>query len=76
MKKLATALACAAMLVAGGAVAQDKKDAKTADVKKMTMQECKDYMAMAQKDAKTKDAKKDTMCADVMKADKKDAPKK
>ena len=38
----------------------------------MTMQECKDHMAMAKKDGMKKDdamMKKDTMCGDMMKKD-------
>lgn len=47
----------------------------------MTMQQCKDHMAMAKKDGMKKDdamMKKDSMCADMMKKEeaKKDAPKK
>ena len=40
--------------------------------KPMTMQECKDHMAMTKKDGMKKDdamMKKDTMCADMMKKD-------
>jgi hypothetical protein len=81
MRKITPALlACFAL--AGNAFAAD--DMKNADgmMKKetpMTMQECKDYMAMAKKDAMKKDdamMKKDAMCADMMKKDemmKKDA---
>jgi len=83
VKRLSAAIVCLAL--AGGVAAQDmKKDSMSKDaMKPMTMQECKDYMAMATKDAKMKDAKKDTMCNDMMKKDssmmmKKDeaAPKK
>ena len=38
----------------------------------MTMQECKDHMAMAKKDGMKKDdatMKKDALCADMMKKD-------
>ena len=75
MKTLATALMCACIaLAAGGATAQDaKKDAMPKDdMMKMTMQECKDHMAMAKKEGAKKDdamMKKDTMCADMMKKD-------
>ena len=74
MKTLATALMCVGMaLAAGGAAAQDaKKDAMAKDNMKMTMQECKDHMAMAKKEGTTKDdamMKKDAMCADMMKKD-------
>jgi len=72
MKTLATALMCVGMaLAASGAAAQDaKKDAMAKDNMKMTMQECKDHMAMAKKEGAKKDdamMKKDTMCADMMK---------
>ena len=84
MKTLATALMCVGMaLAAAGAAAQDaKKDAMAKDNMKMTMQECKDHMAMSQKAGTKKDdamMKKDTMCADMMKNDgtaKKDTMKK
>jgi len=79
MKTLAIAVMCACMALATSAGAQDpakKTDAMTKDaMKPMTMQDCKDYMAMA-KDATKKDEKKDTMCADMMKKEgamKKDA---
>jgi hypothetical protein len=76
-------LACAAL--AGSAWAAD--DMKKADgmMKKdtpMSMQECKDHMAMAKKDGMKKDdamMKKDAACADMMKKDeamKKDTMKK
>ncbi len=72
MKMLATLLISACMAVAaGGAAAQDKKDAMA---KPMTVQECKDHMAMAKKEGAKKDEKKDAMCADMMK--KADAMKK
>ncbi len=74
MKTLATALMCACMVAAGAAAAQDtKKDSMAKDsmmMKKMTMQECKDHMAMSQKAGTKKDdamMKKDAMCADMMK---------
>ena len=78
MKTIATALMCACVALAmGGAAAQDagKKDdpmAKDAKMKSMTMQECKDHMAMSTKEGTKKDdamMKKDTMCADMMKKD-------
>ena len=77
MKSLATALMCASMaLAAGHAAAQDsmkKKDTMAKDgMMSMTMQECKDHMAMAKKDGMKKDdmmMKKDAMCADMMKKD-------
>ena len=84
MNKLAAVLMCTCMAVAGTASAQDamkKPDASKDDMMKkdMTMQECKDHMAMAKKDGMKKDdamMKKDTMCADMMKKDgmKKDMP--
>lgn len=76
MKKFTAPLLCACMALAAGSVAaQDAKKAPMKDdmmSKPMTMQECKDHMAMAKKDMK-KDAammKKDTMCADMMNKDK------
>ena len=80
MKTLATALVSACMALAvSGAMAQDaKKDAMGKDMKPMTMQECKDYMAMAKKDGMKKDdaaMKKDAMCEEMMKKDAM-APKK
>ena len=81
MKMIATALMCACMaMAAGGASAQDAmKKADPMAKKDMTMQDCKDHMAMAKKDGMKKDdamMKKDTMCADMMKKDgmKKDMP--
>ena len=84
---LSLLFACVASF-AGGAAAQDamKKDSamtKDATAKPMTMQECKDHMAMSAKAGTKKDdamMKKDAMCADVMKKDsgtsKEAAPKK
>jgi len=71
---------CASMaLAATAAMAQDtmKKDAMPKDgmAQPMTMQQCKDYMAMAKdgtKDGMKKDEammKKDAACADMMKKD-------
>ena len=68
-----------------GACAFAADDMKKADgmMKKdtMTLQECKDHMAMAKKEGVKKDdamMKKDAMCADMMKKDgmKKDEPMK
>ena len=82
MKTLTAGLLCACLsIAAGSAVAADdkKKDGMKHD---MSMQECKDHMAMAKKDGMKKDdamMKKDTMCADMMKKDammKKDTTKK
>ena len=72
-----TAILFGAMLsmTAGLAMAQDtmKKDAMKdgAMSKDMTMQQCKDHMAMQKKEMKKDDAsmKKDTLCADMMKKD-------
>ena len=72
MKTLSTALLTACfMTFAGSALAAD--DMKKADAMKkdMTMQECKDHMAMSKKDAgmKKDDAmmKKDATCSEMMK---------
>ncbi len=74
MKILTGALMCACMtLAAGGVAAQDamkKAPMKDGMSKPMTMQECKDHMAMAKKDGMKKDAAKDTMCADMMNKEK------
>ena len=67
-------LTCTA-LGAGSSFAADdmkKSDAMAKDgiKKEMTMQECKDHMAMAKKDGAKKDdamMKMDAMCADMMK---------
>jgi hypothetical protein len=76
MKTLVTTLICASIALAtGGATAQGtmKKDdsmSKDSMAKTMTMQECKDYMAMSMKESTKKDdamMKKDAMCADMMK---------
>lgn len=74
MKTLAAALMLGMAFAAGGVAAQDmKKDSMAKDpmMKPMTMQECKDHMAMSKSAAKKDDAmmKKDTMCADMMKKD-------
>ena len=86
MKTLTATLLCACLtLAAGAASAADdmtkKPDgmAKDGTMKPMTMQDCKDHMAMAKKDGMKKDdamTKKDDMCADMAKKDgmmKKDA---
>ena len=81
MIKLATTVFCTLSLAAGVASAAShmEKKADTAMAKDtMTMQQCKDHMAMAKKDGKKDDAmmKKDATCADMMKKDgsmKKDA---
>ncbi len=75
MKTLATTLATACLaLAAGTAFAADemKKPDPMMTKDAMTMQECKDHVAMAKKDGMKKDdamMKKDTMCADMMKND-------
>ena len=81
MKTVAASLMCACMaLAAGGVAAQDamKKAPMKDDMmsKPMTMQECKDHMAMAKKDGKKDDAmmKKDAMCKDMMDKDKMKKP--
>ncbi len=75
MTKLTTTLlsGCFA-LAATSAFAMDDMKKGDAMMKKdsMTMQECKDHMAMAKKDGMKKDdamMKKDAMCADMMKKD-------
>jgi len=75
MKTLATAFTALLTLAAGAAFAAD--DMKKADgmMKKeapMTMQECKDHLAMAKKDGMKKDdaaMKKDALCTDMLKQD-------
>ena len=75
MKTLCTALisACLALAAgAAGAAAHTDKEKAAMAKKEMTMQECKDHMAMAKKDGTKKDdamMKKDTMCAEMMKKD-------
>ena len=81
MKTLATALFCCAALTGTGAYAASHMEkAASAPMagagamkKEMSMQECKDHMAMAGKDAMAKkdDAmmKKDAACAEMMKKD-------
>lgn len=53
-------------------MAQDTMKKDDAMSKKMTMEDCKDHMAMAKKEGAKKDdamMKKDQMCADMMKKD-------
>ena len=79
MKTLNTLLMsiCLAATAGTAAAADDmmkKPDgmAKDGMAKPMTMQDCKDHMAMAKKDGMKKDdamAKKDATCADMMKKD-------
>ena len=74
MKTLTTALiaGCFAFAAGTASAADDMKKGDGMMKKDMTMQECKDHMAMAKKDGMKKDdamMKKDTMCADMMKKD-------
>jgi hypothetical protein len=76
MNKLSQLTFALCLAAAGSAAfAQDamkKDDMMKKDDTKMTMQECKDHMAMAKKDGMKKDdmmMKKDQMCADMMKKD-------
>ena len=79
MKILTTAMMCACVALAtNGATGQDamKKDDPMAKdgkmTKSMTMQECKDHMAMSAKEGVKKDdatMTKDAMCADMTKKD-------
>jgi pentapeptide MXKDX repeat protein len=79
MRKITALLACLAL--AGPALAADemKKDDGMMKKDAMTMEQCKEHMAMAKKDGMKKDdatMKKDAVCADMMKKDemmKKDA---
>ncbi len=77
MKTLAAPLVLACMTLAAGSVAaQDamkKSDSMAKKEATMTMQECKDHMAMAKKEGMKKDdamMKKDAMCKDMMDKDK------
>ena len=77
MKTLTATLVCLSLgMSAVTAFAQDapKKDAPAKDgmmTKEMTMQQCKDHMAMMQKDGMKKDDEmtmmRGAMCADMMK---------
>ena len=73
MKMFAAALMCAGMtLVAGGVAAQDAKP------KAMTLQECKDHMAVRAKEGNKPDPKMkktDVLCADMIDRDKKNTEK-
>ena len=76
MKILSTALISTCLALAAGTAGAgahtDKEKAAMAAKKEMTMQECKDHMAMAKKDGMKKDdamMKKDTTCAEMMKKD-------
>ena len=75
MRKITALLACLAL--AGPALAADemKKDDGMMKKDAMTMEQCKEHMAMAKKDG----MKKDDACADMMKKDamtKKEEPMK
>ena len=72
MRKITALLACLAL--AGPALAADemKKDDGMMKKDAMTMEQCKEHMAMAKKDGMKKDdatMKKDAVCADMMKKD-------
>ena len=76
MNKLATTVFCSLSLAAGLAAAASHSEMKKPDSAMakdtMTLQQCKDHMAMAKKDGMKKDdamMKKDAMCADMMKKD-------
>lgn len=74
MNVLNTALLASCIaLTTGAAMAQDAKKKDDAMMKKeMTMQECKDHMAMGKKDGMKKDdamMKKESACTDMMKKD-------
>jgi hypothetical protein len=79
MRKITALLACLAL--AGPALAADemKKDDGMMKKDAMTLEQCKEHMAMAKKDGAKKDdamMKMDAACADMMKKDemmKKDA---
>ena len=75
MKTILKVLMCTGFaMTATGAFAQDamkKGDAmgKDAMAKPMTMQQCKDHMAMAKSDPMKKDVAMDKSCSDMMKKD-------
>ena len=72
MKKFAPALLAGFALAASSAFAADEMKKDDGMMKPMTMQECKDHMAMAKKDGMKKDdamMKKDSACAEMMKKD-------
>ena len=71
MKIAAILFSTALSMTAGLAVAQDAMKKDGAMSKDMTMEQCKDHMAMQKKEMKKDDMsmKKDTMCADMMKKD-------
>ena len=69
MKIAAILFSTALSMTAGLAVAQDAMKKDGAMSKDMTMEQCKDHMAMQKTEMKKDDMsmKKDTMCADMMK---------
>ena len=75
MNKLAAVLLCTGMAVAGTASAEDemkKPDASKDAMTTMTMQQCKDHMAMSKKERMKKDdamMKMDKSCESMMKKD-------
>ena len=81
MKTFAATLMCACMTFVAGNVAAASHTEKSASApmakddmmkKEMSMQDCKDHMAMAKKDGMKKDdamMKKDAMCDEMMKKD-------
>jgi len=73
MRTITTLLVACGALASGAFAADDMKKADGMMKKEtMTMQECKDHMAMAKKDGMKKDdatMKKDAVCADMMKKD-------
>ena len=73
MKTVAASLMCACfVLAAGGVAAQDAKP------KAMTLQQCKDHMAMRAKDGMKPDPKMkktDVLCADMIDRDKRNTEK-
>jgi hypothetical protein len=84
MKTLATVLTALLTFAAGTAFAADDMKKGDGMMKKedtMTLQQCKDHLAMTKKDGMKKDEatmKKDAMCADMVKQDgmKKEEPMK
>ncbi len=65
-------LACCLALSSAAALAQDPMKKDDPAMPKLTMQECKDHMAMDKKDGMPKDEmtkKKDAKCAAMMKKD-------
>lgn len=73
MKTILKVLMCTGFaMAASGAIAQDAMKKGDAMAKPMTMQQCKDHMAMAKPDPMKKDAAMSNMdkaCSDMMKKD-------